>query len=96
VVVIELVVIIIQVRLAASRARRRVGVGRTANMNIQGGMTFRLMGLRSRLNERHGGKEKEKSETARRPEVEREEPQLVPLSPFSRLENRRGWLFVGA
>jgi hypothetical protein len=85
VVVIELVVIIIQVRLAASRARRGVGVGTTANMNIQGGMTFRLMGLRSRLDERHGegkGKEKERSETARRPEVEREEPQLVHSARF--------------
>lgn len=47
-------VVIIQVRLAASRARRGgVGVRPTANMNIQGGMTFRLTGLRSRLNERH-------------------------------------------
>jgi len=100
-VIIELVVII-QMRIAASRARRGDGVRRTAKMNIQGGgMTIRvMMGPRSRQNERHGEKRggKERRERARRPEIEKEEPQLLgPRSPFSRLvEYRRGWLFVGA
>lgn len=71
------VVIIIQVRKVASRARR----GATTNMSIQGGMTFRLMSLRSRLEERHEGrKEKEREERARRPKVERERTGAGPLT----------------
>jgi uncharacterized transporter YbjL len=80
---IELVVMI-QMRIVTSRARRGGVVGRTADMNIQGGMTVRLVGLRSRQ-ERHDEKErkgKERKERARRPEDEREEPQLVHSTRF--------------
>lgn len=55
-------VVIIHVRFVASRARRGDGVRPPANKNIQGGMTFRLTGLRSRLNERHEEKKERKGE----------------------------------
>ncbi len=62
---------IIQVRIAASRARRDDFVRPPAHMNIQARMTFRLMGPHSRLKERHRErKEKERRERAKRPEVE--------------------------
>lgn len=52
-------VVIIHVRVVASRTRRVVvGVRLPANMNIQGGMTFRLTGPHSRLEERHEAKER--------------------------------------
>jgi hypothetical protein len=96
VVVIERVVVIIHVRIAASRARRVI-VRSTANMNIQGGMKFRLTGPHSRPKERHEGKRKgkERSEKrARRPEVGRERTAAGPLGPFSRLRNGRECLWV--
>ena len=99
-VMIELLVII-QMRIAASRARRGVVVRRTAKKNIQGGMTIRLKGPRSRQNERHEerkGKEKEKKrERARWPEGRKKERTAAagPLSPFSRLVEE-AWMFVGA
>jgi len=75
---IELVVII-QMRVAASRARRGDVVWPTAK-NVQG---VHLTGPRSRLKERHEEKKgKERRERARRPEVEREEPQLVHAARF--------------
>jgi len=72
-------VVIIHVLMGDSRARRGGGgVRPPANVNIQGGMTFRLVGPHSRPKERHEEKKgKERRERARRPEVEREEPQLV-------------------
>jgi hypothetical protein len=56
--------VIIQVRIAASRARRDDFVRPPAHMNVQG------MGPHSRLKERHGKrKESERRERAKRPEV---------------------------
>jgi len=93
IVLIEVIVIIIQVRKVASRARR----GATTNMIIQGGMAFRLMGLRSRLEERHEErKEKEREERARRPEVEKRKNRgwSTHSAPFSRSVNGRRCLWV--
>jgi hypothetical protein len=79
-------VVIIHVRMMVASRARRDDVKPTANMNIQGGMTIRMTGLRSRLKERHDEKKgKEKRERARRPDVERERTAAGPLNPFSRL-----------
>jgi hypothetical protein len=87
-------VVIIHMRMVASRARRD-DVKPPANMNIQGGMTIRLMGPRSRLKERHEERKgKERRERARRPDVEREEPQLVHSTRFHVW--LKAWMFVGA
>lgn len=67
---IELIVII-HVSIAASRARRVV-----RPTNIQGGMPFHLMGLRSRLKERHEERKGSERE-GQKAKVEGEEPQLV-------------------
>jgi uncharacterized transporter YbjL len=87
-VLIELVVMI-QMTIVASRARRGGVVGRTANMmNIQGGMTVRLVGLRSRQ-ERHEEKRKERNGKEREGQKARGRKRRTaaagPLSPFSRL-----------
>lgn len=98
-VMIELLVII-QMRVAASRARRGVVVRRTAKKNIQGGMTIRLKGPRSRQNERHEerkGKEKEKRERGpdgQRVEKKKEPQLLVHSARFHVWLKRRGCLWV--
>jgi hypothetical protein len=93
-------VVIIHVRIVTSRARRD-GVVPTANMNIQGGMAFRLMSLHSRLKKRHEegkGKGKEKEKRERGPEgqrsKEKEPQQLVHSASFHGKVNRRGCLWV--
>lgn len=99
-VMIKLVVIIHMMRIAASRARRGHDVRCTAKMNIQGGMTVRLMGLHSRLKERHEGKEgkerkkKRKEREGQKARGRKRRTAAGPLNPFSRLLNRRGCLWV--
>jgi len=76
-------IVIIQVRIAASRARRRDDVRPTANVNmIRGGLTFRLKGPHSRLNETHEERRGyEKKERARGPEVEGEKNRSWSTQP---------------
>ena len=91
-------VVIIQMRFAASRARRGNVVRPTPNMNIQGGMTDRLIGPRSRPKKRHdekkGKERKERRERARGPRGRKRRNATGSLSPFSRLVNRRERLWV--
>jgi len=89
-------IVIIHVRIVASRARRDDVRRPTTNMNIQGGMTFRLMSPHSRLKERHEGKEKEKErERARRARGRKKKNRSwSQLSLFSRPVNKRGCLWV--
>lgn len=77
----SIVVIIIHVRIAASRARR-VLVRPTANMNIQGGMKFRLKGPHSRLKERHEGKERKKNERGQKARRRKKGTAAGPLARF--------------
>jgi hypothetical protein len=93
VVMVGCVVVIIHVRIAASRARR-VFVRPTANMNIQGGMKFRLKGPHSRLKERHEEKERKRSERGQKARRQKKGTAAGPLAPFSPLGNRRGCLWV--
>jgi hypothetical protein len=86
-------IVIIHVRFAHSRTRRVI-VRPTANMNIQGGMTFRLTGPHSRLKERHEetrGKERREGQKAKQ---RKRRTAAGPLNPFSRLVNGRGCLWV--
>lgn len=69
------IVVIIHVRFAASRARRVM-----RPTNIRGEMPFHLMGLRSRLKERH---EERKGKRGPEGQSRRRRTAAGPLSPFS-------------